>query len=119
MSKAGTTFRGYKRLTHHYALGWEHLDEHEYLGDFRVLNVRYFPSAGGDYDDLGERVYTIRAPRLLSEADIRDTLVSELSFGCRCQHDCCGHAFAHVYRQDVKRVKRRRWVVRVHVHRNV
>ncbi|WP_321966984.1 hypothetical protein [Burkholderia cepacia] len=116
---AEVTFPGYKRLTHRYAIGWQHLDEHEYLGEFRVLNVRNFPLSDGDVEDVGERVYTIRVPRLVSDSDIRAALVSELSYGCRCEHDCCGHTFVNVRHRDVVRVKQRRWVVRVRIQRNV
>jgi hypothetical protein len=115
----GEVFAGYRRLTHKYVSGWSHLDEQEYVGEFRLLNSRHLPPSEKDEDfgDEGTYFMTVRAPRGASPEAIKDVLIDTFSHGCRCEHDCCGHV-QHSASVPVHK-KQREWVVPVRAYLNV
>jgi hypothetical protein len=115
----GIKFDGYRRLTFQFNDGWKDEDEHEFLGEFMILKSRIRQSSNHDTSngEAGERIYTVRAPRCVSEADIINALRDAFTSGCRCEHDCCGHLQTYAYLP--KRQKRRTWVVEVRCYYNV
>ena len=115
----GYNFYGYRRLTFTYVIGWSSLDEHELVGEFRVLNSRHVRPSDQAAESGGAGTYfvTVRAPRGAAPEAIQDALVNEFSRGCRCEHDCCGHVQHSA--STPKRQKRRNWVVPVHAYYNV
>lgn len=116
----GQKFAGYRRLTHQYSQGWSHLDKHEYIGEFKVLNSpRHIPPAlhEAESGDLGTYLMAVCAPRGVPNKVIAEVLEEEFSTSCRCEHDCCGH-IQRSARRAIK-TNRRTWIVPVHVYRNV
>ena len=115
----GQNFSGYRRQTFHYVNGWSNLDEHEYVGEFRLLNSRHVPPSDyeAEYGDAGTYFMTVRAPRGVSREAISEALQTEFTTGCRCEHDCCGH-IQHSAGVPIHK-KRRNWVVPVSAYYNV
>jgi hypothetical protein len=115
----GYNFQGYRRLTFGYATGWSRLDEHEYVGEFRLLNSRLSPPTdkAEEYGEEGTYFITVRAPRGASHEAIAEALQAEFNSGCRCEHDCCGHV-QHSAGKPIHK-KRRNWVVPVRAYLNI
>jgi len=107
-------FIGYKRLTFKYSEGYKHLDRSEYLGTFKVL--------GGErlrWSDDGEsrdRRLTVVAPRGVAPRDAVAAIEDAMSYGCQCEHDCCGHWQS---RARARRTKGRDYAVEIHEYPNV
>lgn len=111
------TFAGYVRLTHKYVDGYKHLDEEEYKGIFHILSV----SAPQDYDESSDswaRTYRVKAPAGLTREEIEGVLRNEFRYGCRCEHDCCGHTQSYVRARGIKHIKRREYWVSVNFYLN-
>jgi hypothetical protein len=115
----GYNFQGYRRLTFSYVSGWSRLDEHEYVGEFRLLNSRHRSptSKNEEYGEAGTYFMTVRAPRGASHDAISAALRVEFSGGCRCERDCCGHV-QHSAGKPIHK-KRRNWVVPVRAYLNI
>lgn len=115
----GSNFHGYRRLTFGYSSGWSNLDEHEYVGEFRLLNSRRAAptTEEEEYGEAGTYFLTVRAPRGASAEAIEDVLRTEFTNGCRCEHDCCGHV-QHSAGKPIHK-KQRNWVVPVRAYLNV
>jgi hypothetical protein len=110
-----TKFSGYKRVTHGFTDGWKSEAEHAHIGEFKELG-----SNRVSYSDNGEsadRRITFVAPRGTSSKDAIAVIRNHLSFGCRCEHDCCGHTQG--YATDVRRTKGRRFSAVLHTYINV
>lgn len=107
------TFAGYQRQTFKFNDAWKNEDEHEYIGKFGILAVRFTPADahGASYGDVGTYRYTIKVPRGAALATVNNVLRNEFSGGCRCEHDCCGHQFFQT--GSPKHIKRREWIVDV------
>jgi len=83
-------FHAYRRLTHKYAQGWAHLDEHEYMGfSVRVVTGRFI--RGEKYDDAQTTALHITTSRPVTLDEITAAMHLEYSAGCTCEFDCCGH----------------------------
>jgi hypothetical protein len=108
------------RITYRYAPGYDALDEWtESIGKFSVLNARH---ARG-YDDI-DSTLTLRVDKSQFAKDhkkpdelIERALISTLTKGCRCEHDCCGHWQTSA--RDARKVSGKEWIVRVYAYRNV
>jgi hypothetical protein len=116
----GQKFAGYRRLTHTYSEGWSHLDKHEYVGEFKLLNSpRHMPPTLSEAEsgDQGTYLMAVSAPRGVKNKVISEVLQDEFTSGCRCEHDCCGH----IQRSAgvPRKTNRRTWIVPVRVYRNV
>jgi hypothetical protein len=106
----------HKPLTSQYRSGWSHLERSEYVGAFKLLgnsfdNVIY--SADGEHRT---RLLSVVAPRGVKKRDAVKALEFELDYGCRCEHDCCGHWQA---RARAKKVKGRKYFVEISEYMNV
>lgn len=110
-------FEGYKRITHKFNEGWKDLDQQEYIGRFKQLGIK----AGGVHytDDEGstDMKLTFVAPKGVNAEDAIEVIRNELSYGCRCEHDCCGHMQS--YGRDIKRVKGRIFTAVLHRYPNI
>lgn len=111
-----TKFPLYKRVTHMYRLGYDHLDEWEALGNARITEPKVVSDEGWS---RGLRAVVEVPPDVLGSCpagDIRQAIEASLDYGCRCEHDCCGcwSQYARAYR-----TKRREWVVKLTQSRNV
>lgn len=106
----------YLRMSHHYAMGWRHLDQEKPLGSCRITPRRKVASG----TRLGEGDVFIQHARVsqgLPGCDVRAALGNTLSTGhCRHEHDCCGCAFTNV---TVTQISKRDFVVRTAVRYNV
>lgn len=94
----------YKRLTHRYVGGWEHLDKHEFVGMLKLTpSVKTKPA--GEIDEGPTYVQFCRVPASIAIEDaVRALIDTRSSHGCDCEHDCCGCASYYV---DVAVQKRR------------
>lgn len=115
----GYNFEGYRRITHQYEPGWEELDEHKYIGEFRLLNRRHTPPTAHEmkFGSRGTDLLTIRAPRGVSSDDVIAVLMAEFTTACRCERDCCGCVF--MVARTPRHVRRRNWIVPVERKLNV
>lgn len=115
----GFRFDGYRRLTFQFNDGWKGEDAHEFIGEFLMLKCRVRPPGDQEacYDEAGERIFTVRAPRGLSSGDIINALQDVFTTACRCEHDCCGHLQTRAGLP--RRIKRREWVVEVRCFHNI
>lgn len=124
------TFHIYARLTHKYRAGWAELDRHEYVTTLRLTAPKLLSI---DDDGTKDRIVHGRISAKQREqarkvweklprqgrAPFKQWLCAAVSetfdYGCRCEHDCCGHyqnhAMARMYGRNV--------VVAVHSYRNI
>ncbi len=115
----GIRFEGYRRLTFQFNDSWKDEDEHQYVGEFMILKcrIRHPSLQDSSNGEAGERIYTVRVPRGVSRDDIINALRDSFTYGCRCEHDCCGHLQSYAYLP--RRQKRRTWMVEVRSYYNV
>ena len=108
----------YQRLTHKWADGWEHLDEHKLVGHAKLLAGRK-TSQGNGFDDLGVVVHRAVVPKgMLKATAVRalyDTIHSATTTACQHEHDCCGCQFSTV---NVRPIRGRTFSVAIHRQRN-
>jgi hypothetical protein len=102
------------RLTYGYNSGWSHLDKWHTLGEARIhaegKNREQFDSA------RVLQIVRVNAPGYRRENVIR-ALRETMSFGCRCEHDCCGHLFGGPTR--IRPLRNGDYAVLMSGHRNV
>lgn len=110
---------GFRRLTHHYDLGWSGLDQTQELGTFRILSIRHkAPSdAGLTFGSQGWDVLRVKVPDAISAHIVKQALLDTFSVGCRCEHDCCGHV--QRYARNARKLNKREWRVFVDLRANV
>lgn len=108
-------FAAYKRLTRKYRSGWSHLDEAVYIGTFKQLQRKLFHVDRHDENRI--YLFNVITPKGLKSADVRDALYDSYEYGCKCEHDCCGHWFGWAF--DVKKIKPNEWSVKQSVGRNI
>jgi len=109
MSTTSKTFAGWARRTYRFNNSYKADDEHEYVGEFRV--IRHVIVKNDDYEMADGSIFTVKAPRGVSRADVVNVLTNTFSRNCRCEHDCCGCVQSGV--SNVRRAKRREWRVEV------
>lgn len=133
----------YARTSHHYAPGWSHLDDYEFLGTFRhteprlahvsedgdlvhVLHAKFTPVLMAE----ARRAWRRHAPRARSWAGrerkgepfrlpfklwLAGAIADGFTHGCRCEHDCCGH-----YQTSARvTIEGRHVRIRTHSYQNV
>jgi hypothetical protein len=105
----------FTRLTHTYADGYNHLDDHAFVSEVKLTPPKKVREAL-DYDDGGTFVQYMRVPRGVATAAVKQALRDTLSgSNCRHEHDCCGCASRHV---QVKQLAARRLLVRTTISYN-
>lgn len=88
-----------RRLTHKYVTGWDSLDRWHPLGSCQVIASKEKPR-----DEYGESFRRLLIIEVDAEAakfrprNIARAISDAFAFGCRCEHDCCGHVQAYVSR---------------------
>lgn len=78
------------RITHRYNVGWSHLDKWHDMGTARVVDMGKRRESEETYRQT--QIIEVKAPGYRPR-NIMRALRETLSFGCRCEHDCCGHYF--------------------------
>lgn len=109
-----------RRLTHKYRTGWDYLDDWQYIGGARILRAHKVPRPlyyGEDFEDGYRRTFTVRVESGASRRDVVRALEDTFTFGCQCEHDCCGHEFCRFV--DVRHTKRKEYLVTQHVLFNI
>lgn len=101
-------FHAQIRLTHRYSAGWADMDDYEFPG-FTVKVVRGRFDQGADFDSTQTTAIEITASRPVTEREIAGALRSQYSYGCRCEHDCCGHLNGGPSRIQKTSKNGRRW----------
>lgn len=101
-----------ERLTHSYNNGWQHLDKWGDGGWFHILS-QSAPIYDEDdfYGEDWSRYMRIKAPYGMPRDTVKRILNSSFQRSCTCEHDCCGHVFTST--GDIKRLRRREWLVEV------
>lgn len=84
-----------KRETHNYTSAWKHLDRWSDIGEASVVAFgdESDPDSNGE---AGSGWSLVRIDRLEPDFTVQDAieaLADEYSYGCKCEHDCCGHRF--------------------------
>lgn len=104
------------RLTHRYNTGWNHLDKWHDIGQARIVDLgkRRDEDHGESYRQL--QVIEVKAPGYRPRNVIR-ALHETLRFGCRCEHDCCGHYFGGASR--IRPLGKNRYAVLIRASMNV
>ena len=104
----------YTKLSRKYRLGWDYLDESEYVGTVKALAPRKLSDHGIDGHTAITRVI---APAALRGTDLSVAIEDTMTVsGCRHEHDCCGCATTHAY---AKRVSPREYSVYLSTYYNV
>ena len=89
----------YTRLTHDYALGWDHLDESDYVCIVKALKPRLLEDNGIDGRTMITRVI---APSALRSIDLSGAIEDTMTTSrCRHEHDCCGCATTRAYARKI------------------
>lgn len=86
------TFSGYIRRTFRYSPTFSGLDEHTYVGEFRVLSSRVTHESD-DMEQTTTRIVTVRVPRSVRSAPLAIGAAIRNEFargGCTHEYDCCG-----------------------------
>lgn len=109
------TFPGFRRRTFKFNEAWKDEDDHEYVGEFKILKLVLSDATNEEAEK--DRIITVRSPREVSKQDAKNVLQNTFSYQCRCEHDCCGHIQSGVYM--IRQTKRREWLVTVLRRRNV
>lgn len=103
-----------KRLTYHYTTGWDHLDKWHEMGTARIIRE-------GKRREEDESMRVLQIVEVKAEgyrpANIIHALRDAMSFGCRCEHDCCGHFFGGPAR--IRKLRGNRYAVLLTASRNV
>lgn len=105
------------RMSHQYEEGWRYLDRYtDRDWSWRLLGTAHLraPDPGSSVV-----VYTVRASRPVSRKEMAQAMAAAFNRGCRCEHDCCGHVQWSVLPHQVRRSKRREWLVPIAGVRNV
>lgn len=86
-----------KRLTHKYVGTYKHLDAHEEIAQYVVMNQTNMLDDDEDDPDPCDHRLTFLYLKItdikegLGEDSIADAIYDEFSAGgCSCEHDCCG-----------------------------
>ena len=109
------TVHAYKRLSHKWAAGWQHLDNDTFVATVKLTPSKTVREADG-YDDGGTYVQHTRAPSGVNIKDLMQALRDTIGgSNCRHEHDCCGCASRSV---RVKHLGSRRLLVRTDVSYN-
>ena len=102
------------RLTHGYNSGWSHLDKWHSLGEARVIANGKRRENFDSYRLL--QIVEVIAPGYRHKNVIR-ALQETMSYGCRCEHDCCGHFSGYPAR--IRKLKTGKYAVMMSGSRNV
>lgn len=105
----------YERVTHKYRGGWRDEDQHQYVGQVKMLGRKQI-RAGNGFDVGGVYVwYAVALPRF-KHRDLRQAIIDSVGgTHCKHEHDCCGCASRRVW---VRRMDKRNYEVRVSVTYN-
>jgi hypothetical protein len=102
------------RLTYGYNSGWSHLDKWHDMGSARIVDLGKHRE---DFDSFRQvQIVQVDAPGYRPRNVMR-ALRETMSFGCRCEHDCCGHFFGGPAR--IRPLAGNRYAVLMSGHRNV
>jgi hypothetical protein len=101
-----------RRLTFRYRDGFSDNDEWMPVGSYRKLTYREV----WEDSDSGVRLMTVKVASDRPVAEVIEALQRYLTYGCHCEHDCCGHVFCHFV--DVRRTRRNEYFVVQHLGRN-
>jgi hypothetical protein len=117
MSIVSHSGQAQRRLTYRYHNGWKDLDQYEDLGwRWHVLGTARVEEHSWESITLR---YWVRVSRLVTRAEMAAAMSAEFNAWCRCEHDCCGHYQWHVITSEIRKIKRREWVVPIRALRNV
>jgi hypothetical protein len=106
-----------KRQTYKYVTGWNHLDAYsDQDWNWHLLGTGKIAKEDMDGQTV---LFTVRASRKVSRQEMALAMSAEFDRGCRCEHDCCGHTQWYVTMHQVRRIKRREWVVPLVGLRNI
>lgn len=106
------------RKSFKYVTEYAYMDVFERIGRFSVLSYRVVDEGNG-FDDLGHRVVRVRVDSDSDDESIRDALSDAFSTtGCSHEYDCCGCQIRNAYAHQIKRDKRKEWLVQMAVGRN-
>lgn len=101
-----------RRLTFRYRDGFSDNDKWMPFGTFRVLKQQeVWPGS-----DSGVRLMTVKVVSDRPVAEVIEALQTYLTYGCCCEHDCCGHVFCHFV--EARRTRRNEYFVVQHLGRN-
>lgn len=90
----------YKRLTHEYRIGYDHLNDHAFVGVGKMLKPKVISrdSDGTGYTSRTVLTFTGAQKRAIEARHgkgnrhwIARAIEDSLDYGCSCEHDCCGH----------------------------
>jgi hypothetical protein len=110
----GEWFDLHVRLTRKYRIGWDFLDKSHNLGEARIIKSGRDRS---DHDGFRRcHLLEVRAPGYRPE-NIEKSIFDSMSFGCNCEHDCCGHFFGQPVK--IRRLSPTRYAVIVSGSRNL
>jgi len=110
-----STLELYQRETHTYTSGWSHLDQWEHIGTAKILEYRQ-TTWPADYDEGGQYVTKVIAPRELKGRDLSRAISNSLGgSSCTHEHDCCGCPSTSA---SVKRTSPREYSVHLRVSFN-
>jgi hypothetical protein len=102
------------RLTHGYVTGWNHLDRWHHLGEARVVDCG--KSREDDESFRQTQIIEVNAPGYRPR-NIMRAIDATMRFGCRCEHDCCGHYFGGATK--IRKLPGNRYAVVVAGSRNI
>lgn len=104
------------RLTHRYNTGWSSLDKWHDIGEARIVDLgkRRDEDHGESYRET--QIIEVKAPGYRPRNIVR-ALYETLKFGCRCEHDCCGHYFGGASR--IRPLGKDRYAVLIRASMNV
>lgn len=106
------------RKSYRYVTEYAYMDDFERIGRFSVLSYRVVDEGNG-IDDLGSRIVRVRVDSGSNDDDIRRALSDAFSTtGCSHEYDCCGCQIRNAYEHQIKRDKRKEWLVPMSVGRN-
>lgn len=102
------------RLTYGYNSGWSHLDKWHDMGNARIIAAGKHRESHDSFRQL--QIVQVDAPGYRPRNVMR-ALRETMSFGCRCEHDCCGHHFGGPVR--MRKLRGNRYAVLISGHMNV
>lgn len=80
------------RDSHKYNADWKHLDSwHDADWQYRVLTSTTIDEAG--LEESYTQTTIIKTTDNLTIEDVFTAMSGQMSQGCSCEHDCCGHYF--------------------------
>lgn len=92
-------FKAQARLTRNYNSPWRNLDQWGEEFSFKELGGRRVK-----LDDDGSFHWSMRVigSKTRDQAEQGSALRDHYEFGCKCEHDCCGHRFGWVTIRHVR-----------------